>query len=467
MSQILAFLLYLSILILIGVLSFKKGQSSDDFMLGSRKMNFYLTAFAAHASDMSSWIFLAYPAAIYLGGLRGISIAIGLTSFMFLNWQFIAPKIRTETEKYGSLTLSSFFESRFSDSSGILRIFSSLACIIFFTVYISGGLVSLGVLLNTIFSIPYFWGVILGIFVIIPYLFIGGYVTLAWTDCFQGIFLLCVILLVPISAFYIMGISFESLSFISTPRFLPIEERTWYYPILEIFAWGLPYFGLPHVLTKFMGISDVKEMKKAKWVGISWQVTALAGATIIGFIAKTIYTQGSINPEYVFIQMTTTLFPAFLATFILCAILGATITCMDSQILVVATSLAEDIYKKVIRKDATSAELLLVTRLSIFAVAILSCIIALVSGNSIMSLVSYSWFGLGASFSPLVLFSLFGKRVSRNGAAAGLFTGCFIAAIWPLFPFAKACPSMIPAFLLSCLAIKLFSIQKPTTPIPH
>jgi sodium/proline symporter len=468
MSQLIAFLLYLSILILIGVLSFKKGQSSDDFMLGSRGMNFYLTAFAAHASDMSSWIFLAYPAAIFTSGISGTTIAIGLTSFMFLNWQYIAPKIRTETEKYNSLTLSSFFESRFSDSSGILRIFSSLACIIFFTVYISGGLVSLGVLLNTIFAIPFAYGVILGIFVIIPYLFVGGYVTLAWTDCFQGIFLLIAILLVPISAFYMMDISFESIQNIASPKiFSSTAEKSWYLPILNIFAWGLPYFGLPHVLTKFMGIADVKEMSKAKWVGITWQAFALAAATVIGLIAKTLYEQGSINPEYVFIQMTTTLFPAFLSTFILCAILGATITCMDSQILVVATSIAEDIYKKLIRKNASSSELLLVTRLSIFAVAILSCIIALLSGKSIMSLIEYSWFGLGASFSPLILFSLFGKNITRNGAAAGLITGCSIAAFWPLFPFAKACPSMIPAFILSCLAIKLFSIQKPSAPVSH
>lgn len=458
-AEILAFSLYLAILVMIALLSYKKNQTSDDFMLGARKMNFYLTAFAAHASDMSSWIFLAYPAAVFVSGINGISIAIGLTTFMFLNWQFIAPKLRIETEKYNSLTLSSFFESRFSDSTGILRIFSSLACIIFFTVYISGGLVSLGVLLNTIFSIPYAYGVILGVFVIIPYLFIGGYVTLAWTDCFQGIFLLLTILLVPISVVYLLDTSLANLESISTPELLPAAQRTWYYPILEIFAWGLPYFGLPHVLTKFMGISDVKEMSKAKWVGISWQITALIGATIIGLLAKTLYDVGSINSEYVFVQMTTTMFPAFISTFILCAILGATITCMDSQILVVATSIAEDLYKKLIRKNATSKELLLVTRLSIFAIAILSSVIALLSGKSIMSLVSYSWFGLGASFSPLILFSLYGKTITKWGAAAGLITGCTIAAIWPLFPFAELCPSMIPAFLLSCLAIKIFSIK--------
>ena len=453
-AELTAFFLYLTILVLIGILSYKRGQTSDDFMLGSRGMNFYLTAFAAHASDMSSWIFLAYPAAIFTAGLESVSIAIGLTTFMFLNWQCIAPKIRIETEKYNSLTLSSFFESRFSDTSGILRIFSSLACIIFFTVYISGGLASLGILLHKIFGIPYAFGVIFGVFVIIPYLFIGGYVTLAWTDCFQGLFLLATILLVPISAAYVLDASFVQVPSFFTPDQLPVEQQSWYYPILQIFAWGLPYFGLPHVLTKFMGISDVKEMSKAKWVGISWQILALCGATIIGLFGKALYDFGSIDPEHVFVEMVSSMFPAFFSTFILCAILGATITCMDSQILVVATSMAEDLYKKLVCKKATSSELLLVTRLSIFLVAGVACVIALLSGKSIMDLISYSWFGLGASFSPIVLFSLFGKNITKKGAASGLLTGCGIAALWPLFPFAGLCPSMIPAFLLSCFAIK-------------
>lgn len=463
MASLLAFLLYLAILGTIGVFSYKKEQTSDDFMIGSRQMNFYLTAFAAHASDMSSWIFLVYPAAVYVSGINGIAIAVGLTSCMFLNWHFIAPKLRTETEKYNSLTLSSYFESRFADTSGLIRIFSSLACLIFFTVYVSGGLVSLGILLNSIFGIPYIASVLFGIIIIVPYLFIGGYVTLAWTDCFQGIFLLISIILVPTIAIHFFNLSMDDIVSITPPKvFDHSSERTWYYPIFEIFAWGLPYFGLPHVLTKFMGISDVKEMHKAKWVGITWQAAALSAATFIGLIGRYLYHNGSINPEFIFIEMTTTMLPAFFATFILCAILGATITCMDSQILVVATSFSEDIYKKMIKKDATSKELLFVTRFSIFFVAFISCIIAITSQSSIGGLVSYAWFGLGASFAPVVLFALYSKTANRVGAAAGLFTGCISAAIWPLIPCPIEIPSMIPAFILSCIAIKVFSMRRKT-----
>jgi sodium/proline symporter len=459
-ATLLAFSLYLFILLLIAFFSYKKEQTADDFMLGSRKMNFYLTAFAAHASDMSSWIFLAYPAMIFVSGFSSVTVAIGLTSCMFLNWHFIAPKLRTETEKYNSLTLSSYFESRFSDTSGLLRIFSSIACLIFFTVYVSAGLVSLGILLNTIFCLPYVAGVILGILIIIPYLFFGGYVTLAWTDCFQGIFLLIAIVLIPILGIVYFNLDIGSILSSPAPAITSqTASTTWYYPILEMFAWGLPYFGLPHVLTKFMGISDVKEMSKAKWVGISWQITALAAATFIGLIGKYMYENSGIHPEYIFIQMTQTMLTPFFATFVLCAILGATITCMDSQILVVATSLTEDIYKKVIKKNATSKELLFVSRSSIFLVAVLSCIIALSSKSSIGALVSYAWFGLGASFGPVVLFALFSKSTTKAGALAGLVTGMVSAAVWPLIPFPIEMPTMIPAFLLSVIAIKIFSLR--------
>jgi len=188
--QFLALFFYLSILVFIGFKSHLKHQTSTDFILGSRKMNFWLTALAAHASDMSSWIFMAYPAVIFSTGLINIWVAVGLTFFMFLNWHYVAPKLRKMTEHYNSLTLPSFFESRFQDTSGFLRISTVIISLVYYTVYISAGLVGLGILIETLFGVPYLFGVSIGILIIIPYLFIGGYVTLAWTDLFQGIFLI-------------------------------------------------------------------------------------------------------------------------------------------------------------------------------------------------------------------------------------------------------------------------------------
>lgn len=199
--EFLAIGIYFTLLLTIGIISYRRNQTASDFIIGGRSMNYWLTALAAHASDMSSWLFLGYPATIFTLGIPGAWTAIGLIFFMFLNWQFIAPKIRVATEKFNTLTLSSFFESRFGDTSGLIRVFSALMALLFYTIYISAGLTGLGLLLETLFEIPYQYGILLGIFIVIPYVFLGGFVTLAWIDLFQGIFLMCVILAVP---FYLL-----------------------------------------------------------------------------------------------------------------------------------------------------------------------------------------------------------------------------------------------------------------------
>lgn len=461
LASISAFCLYLTILITIGFASKKRHQTSGDFILGSRKMNFWLTALAAHASDMSSWIFMAYPAVIYALGLSQAWAAIGLTLFMFLNWQFVAPRLRVMTESYESLTLSSFFESRFSDTTGLIRIATVIASLIFYTIYISSGLVALGLLIETLFGFSYIVGISIGIFVIIPYLFIGGYITLAWTDFFQGLFLMSVIVFVPLYALTHSGglnvIAQAMKSSSSLSSFLPENSWSGWISILFITCgWGLGYFGQPHIITKFMGISDVTEIPKSKWVGISWQIISLSAATLVGIVGVVFYQNSGLdNQQLIFIEMALRLFPPFIATFILCAILGATITCMDSQILVLASNLTEDFYKRIIRKSASSKELLLISRLSIILIALISYAIACTTTSSIFSLVSYAWFGLGAAFGPLVLFSLYSKRANRAGAWGGLISGTLIALTWPLINrlFSIEIPSLIPGFLISSFTI--------------
>lgn len=455
-SSFAAIVLYFIILIAIGIGSYRKHQTSNDFLIGSRKMNFWLTALAAHASDMSSWIFMAYPAVIFTQGLSQAWAAIGLTLFMFLNWQFVAPKLRTMTETYNSLTLPSFFESRFADTTGILRIATVIVSFIYYTIYISAGLVALGLLLETLFGLSFIAGVAIGICIIIPYLFIGGYVTLAWTDFFQGIFLMTVIVLVPVFALPKIG----GMQGLNMQNFIPDYSPA---TLLSIFflmcGWGLGYFGVPHIVTKFMGIKNVKEMPKSKWIGTSWQIISLTAATLIGVVGVAFFKDGLKDPQFVFINMTLELFPAFFAAFILCAILGATITSMDSQILVLATNLAEDFYKRILRKDATSRELLIVSRCGIALVALISFCIACSTTRSIFSLVSYAWFGLGASFGPLVLFSLYSKTANRYGAWAGLCVGSIIAGVWPLINryIPINIPTLIPGFFISSFTIWIVS----------
>lgn len=473
-TQILAISLYLAILIGIGYATYKKDLTSSDFIIGGRKMNFWLTALAAHVSDMSSWIFTGYPAQIFLSGLHNIWIGVGLVFFMFLNWHFVAPRLRKETEKYESLTLSSYFEGRFHDRSGLIRLSTALISFFFFTIYIAGGLIGLGLLLETLFGCPYNYGIFIGMAIVIPYLFMGGFITLAWTDLVQGIFLLLVIIGVPIYVISLMGWTNGILPVLnqkSTLSFFSSSSFSYWEAFFLFCSWGLGYYGQPQILTKFMGIKNPQEIPKSKYIGISWQILTLAGATFIGLVAVAYFPEGLKDSEKVFINMTSTLFYPFFATFILSAIIGATITSMDAQILVVASSIAEDFYKKWIHKEASSKEILLVTRLSIFFIAFLSIGIAILRPASIFTIISYPWFGLGSSFGPLVIFSLFSKKVNRFGAWGGILVGGFVSALWPLLSpfFPIAIPSLIPGFFFSSLAIYAISLltQQRTYDITH
>lgn len=459
-TPLLAVSLYVVILVSIGIASYRKHQNSNDFILGSRKMNFWLTALAAHASDMSSWIFMAYPAVVLSQGLYGAWAAIGLTLMMLVNWKYVAPKLRTITEQYNSLTLPSFFESRFADTSGLLRILTVLISCVFYTIYISAGLVSLGLLLDTLFGVPFAYGVLVGIAIIVPYLFIGGYVTLAWTDFFQGIFLITVIVIVPLFALpKVGGITglVEGLKLSSSYKGLIPDASigTLLALLFSAFGWGLGYFGAPHIVTKFMGIKNVEDMPKSMWVGISWQTISLTAATMIGLIGILFFPEGLQDKQLVFINMTLELFPTFVAFLVLCAILGATITSMDSMILVLASNLSEDFYKRSFRKTASSSELLIVSRISIALVALIASGIALTTTKSIFGLVSDAWFGLGACFGPLVLFSLFSTKVNRYGAFGGLIMSFLITIFWPLMNtyIPIEVPSLIPGFIISSFTI--------------
>ena len=460
-----AIAIYISLLFLIGFWSHKKHQTATDFILGSRSLNFYTTALAAHASDMSSWLFMAFPAMIFLQGVINAWVGIGLIVFMLLNWILVAPKVRIQTEVYNSLTFSSFFESRFHDTSGLIRLFTAALCLIFYSVYISAGFVAIGTVDEILFNIPYHFGTTLGLFIVLPYLFIGGYLTLAWLDLFQGLFLIVVIALVP----FIMlpqiggmeGIATSLRAHFLSDSLLPNTSlATWLSIATLFFGWGIGYFGQPHIITKFMGIKDPSEIKKSACIGITWQTIAIGSATFIGLIGIAYFSHtGLSNPELVFIEMVRQAFPPFIMAFILCAVIAATISTIDSQILVLASSLTEDVYKRLFRKTASSKELLAISRLFVFLVSMLAYLVAFFKISTIYSLVSYAWSGLGASFGPLLIFSLWSKTINRYGAWAGLLIGGITVIIWPLIndSFSLSIFPLIPGFLFSSLAICIVS----------
>ncbi|MFV0340831.1 MAG: sodium/proline symporter [Parachlamydiaceae bacterium] len=461
-----AFFLYFLILLAIGLFSHKKQTSSADFIVGNRSLNFWLTALSAHASDMSAWLFMAFPAALFIKGLPGFWIALGLILGMFLNWQFIAEKLRRETEKYNSFTLSTFFERRFMDNTGVLRVLTALMSLVYLTIYLGSGLYAMGLLFNSIFGIDYYLGISIATFVVLTYVFFGGFITVAWTDFVQGMFLLFVIALVAILSYLHLPEGWNSIKIIADTRSISLDwiDSASMYGfmgiIFSILMFGLGYFGQPHIITKFMGIKSPSEMTKAKYLGMTWQILSLSAAGLIGLVGLAFFPDGLQKPELVFVEIVKVLFHPFLVGFFLCGMIAANMSTMDSQILVCASVLSEDFYKHIFKKNASPLELLRASRASVLLISLCAFLIASFTNSTISSMVLYAWSGLGSSFGPLVITSLYDSKANRQGAIAGILVGGLVSGFWPIMnPYLSSItiPNIIPAFFAGLFSIYIVS----------
>ncbi len=473
MLILLGFIIYFLIVFLIGYYAHKrqvylnKSGGSSDFMLANRSVNYWLTAFSAQASDMSDWLFMAFPAAIFIGGLSNAWIAIGLVGGMFATWHFVAPRLRSITEKLDCLTLSSYFEKRFNDQSGILRSISAVVTLVFFIVYICAGLTGIGLLTESALGFNYIFGVIGASIIATIYTILGGFIAVAWFDAFQAIFLLGALFITTTSSLFIVGgfsmlpkaaemqgVSLSILADFSLPSIINA--------FFLALSWALGYFGVPHILTKFMAIDDVSQMHKAKYIGITWQIIALSMAAGIGLIGLAYFSSGILNPELIFVKMVLDMFSPLAAGLILCAIVGATLATVEAQIIVVASVFTEDFYRYFI-KNPTQKKLHWAFRLCIFFVMIAACNLALLKSHSIQQLVSYAWWGLGSSFGPVVILSLYSNRINRYGACIGMISGGLIAGLWENYLSSIITlpgiiiPSLIPGFTINIVIIYLVS----------
>lgn len=460
-----AFFTYFSILLIIGLITHKKQASDADFIVGNRSLSFWLTALTAHASDMSAWLFMAFPAALFIKGVPGIWIAVGLIVGMFLNWQWVATKLRTETERLNSFTLSTYFERRFRDHSGILRILTALMSLVYLAIYLGAGIYAMGLLFQSLFGINYYVGLTIATSVVMTYTFLGGFITVAWTDFLQGIFLLIVIFLVAVVAFLNIP-GWHAIVSAANAREIPLTLFEDFHPyslltiVFLILSWGLGYFGQPHIVTKFMGIKSPSEMMKAKYLGMSWQILSLGSAAAIGLIGLAYFPNGMADPELLFVEIVKQLFSPLLIGFILCGMIAANMSTMDSQILVCASVLSEDLYKHIFKKHAQPHEMLRASRAAVILVSIVSLLIAFSTTSCILNMVLYAWSGLGSSFGPLILMSLYDPKANRYGAIAGILTGGIVAGIWPLINGAIVdieIPSMIPGFFSGLASIYFIS----------
>jgi sodium/proline symporter len=466
LQTIIAFTIYFVVLISIGLIASWKDNKSSGDITSSRNLNYWVTAISAHASDMSTWIFMGLPAAVFSAGLFQTWIPVGLVLCMFLNWHFIAPKLRRETERYKCFSLAGYFAARFDASAGFLHVFTLAASLIFFIAYISAGFIGMGILFNSLFGISYNTGLLICVAAIIIYTLVGGYVAVAWTDFFQGLFLLGALVIVPIVMISKVGniegvmqsLSQQNLSLSMIPDF---SFETFINIILLTFGWGLGYFGQPHILSKFMGIRDPNEMYKSKYIGTAWLILTLISATCVGLIGAA-YFKGSLeDPQLVFILMVKNNFSLLSAGFILSGVLAATISTADSQILVLANNITEDFYQRLIRKNkARIRELRFVSRISILIVILIPLIVAYGHPSDIFNIVLYSWTGLGASFGPVLIMALYYPKANKYGAISGLCVGALTAAIWPFvddFIIGRSIPGLVPGFIISILTIFIVS----------
>lgn len=455
--------LYMLLMIGIGIYSYRKSNStSDEFLISGRKLGPVVTALSAGAADMSGWLLMGVPGAMYFTGISSAWIAIGLTIGAYLNYVLVAPRLRIYTEvAQNSITLPVFFENRYKDKSHLLKFTSSAFILIFFTLYTSAGMVSGGKLFESAFGMDYLTGVFTTGFVVVLYTFLGGFLAVSLTDFVQGTIMVLALIIVPLVAFSQIGNPIDSLELISQKgsNYLNLFTGTSVVGILSLIAWGLGYFGQPHILVRFMAIEKPADLVKAKKIGISWMILTLLGAMLVGlagipYLMKydtqtmQLFDGNNKEAETIFIYFANVLFHPLIGGFLLSAILAAVMSTISSQLLVTSSSLVEDIYKAFVRRNANEKEFLMVGRISVLLVAAVAMLLSLNPHNSILNLVGNAWAGFGAAFGPLILLALLNKKSTVQGAFLGMLTGGLVVLFWVYFdhPF-KEWYEIIPGFL--------------------
>ncbi len=467
--------LYFIVMLGIGLYAYKKStRDVSGYMLGGRSLSPSVAALSAGASDMSGWMLMGLPGAMYISGMSSLWIAIGLVIGAFLNYLIVAPRLRTYTEiANDSITLPDFFENRFNDKSRTLRIVSSIVIVLFFTLYTSSGIVAGGKLFESSFGLSYEVGLYITSGVVVVYTLFGGFLAVSLTDFVQGCIMFIALILVPIVAINEVGGIGEVHSSVASinPELLTIFNGVSFISIVSAMAWGLGYFGQPHIIVRFMAIRSVKDMPTARRIGMSWMIVTIVGAMATGFAGIAYVAKTDIkldDAETIFIVLSQILFSPLIAGFLLAAILAAIMSTISSQLLVTSSSLTEDFYKTFLHKEATDKQQVLVGRISVFLVALIAVYLAYDRNSSILTLVSNAWAGFGAAFGPVIIGSLYWKKMTRNGALAGMIVGAATVLFWIYAPLtingqslSSVMYEIVPGFILCSVVIYVVSIISP------
>lgn len=474
---LITFLFYIVAMVVIGLIAYRATTNFSDYILGGRRLGSFVTALSAGASDMSGWLLMGLPGAIYLSGLSEMWIAIGLIIGAWLNWLLVAGRLRVHTEvQHNALTLPDYFSNRFNDQKKILRIVSAFVILIFFAIYCASGMVAGARLFESMFDLPYSTALWISAIATISYVFIGGFLAVSWTDTIQAGLMIFALLLTPIVAL----LTFSDLSQVNLaleaarPEASSLMGNLSTVAIISLLAWGLGYFGQPHILVRFMAADSVKSIPNARRIGMTWMILCLGGAVAAGYVGIAYFQQNpqfanivNANPETVFMELTKVLFNPWIAGIVLAAILAAVMSTLSCQLLVCSSTLTEDFYKSFIRKTASQKELVWVGRLMVLLIALLAIVLASNPESKVLGLVAYAWAGFGAAFGPLIILSLFWKRMTLNGALAGMIIGAVTVIVWKNIWADTGIYEIIPGFICSLIAIIVVSLlgKQPTSDV--
>ncbi|MEN1925611.1 sodium/proline symporter PutP [Luteimonas qiangzhengi] len=464
---VVTFLAYLAGMVLIGFYAWRSTKNFDDYILGGRRLSPTAAALSAGASDMSGWLMMGLPGAMYLNGLSEAWIGLGLVTGAWLNWHYVAGPLRVYTERTGNaLTLPDFMTNRFQDDSKVLRVLAAVVILVFFAVYCASGVVAGGRLFESVFGLTYTQAIFWGAAVTVLYSLVGGFLAVSWTDVAQGTMMLFALLITPILVVTHSGGLGDGLELI---RELDPTNLNWIgagglVAIVSALGWGLGYAGQPHILARFMAIDSIHSIPKARRIGMTWMILCMVGALAVGFFGIAYFALNpevagpvEANPERVFIVAVELLFNPWIAGIILSAILAAVMSTLSSQLIVCSSVLSEDFYRGFLRKDASQRELVWVGRASVLLVSLVALWLARDPESRVLGLVAYAWAGFGAAFGPVLILSLFWGRMTRNGALAGMITGAVVVIAWKQLGFALY--EMVPGFLMATLAIVVVSLM--------
>ncbi|GIN12929.1 sodium:proline symporter [Shouchella clausii] len=473
---IISIMIYLLIMLVIGYYGYKKTVSHSDYTLGGRGLSPGVAALSAGASDMSGWLMLALPGSMYLTGIGAGWLAFGLTLGAYLNWVFLAPRLRTYTETANdSITIPAFLENRFNDTSKLLRILSSFIIIGFFTLYVSAGMVSGGVVFESVLGIEYRTGLLIVAGVTLAYTLFGGFLAVSWTDVVQGGVMMLALLFVPVFALAEVGgvpTAFTQIRHID-PLLMDIFRGVSVIGIIGSLAWGLGYFGQPHIIVRFMALRTAKEAKPARRIGMTWMILSIVGAMFTGLVGRAyltgegIFLETAEASETVFVVMGDMLFHPYVIGFIFSAILAAVMSTISSQLLVTSSSLTEDIYKTFLKRKPSDREMVLLGRGAVLVVSLVALTLSWQQNSTILELVSYAWAGFGAAFGPVMLISLYWKGMTKWGALAGMGAGALVVVLWANTNFyaflgmGERVYELLPGFIVAALVI--YVVSKLTT----